>query len=813
MKKFFRSMSQVGTGTLRRTEAATEETVAYQYQPESHTARATRGIAPARRNRLPLVAVCSAAAALLVILGSLMLLTRPGDAPQKKPSAAARDQAQKKEDERTSELDARKPDSKAPEPTPSEDSPETAWAKTDADTKALILDQRFGEAQARYTELGERLHDLEFYSRTEKAVAALKEQAKTAYGEAEARARQLADEHKFAEARDALQPVIDRYGIAEHVEAAKSLLAEIHATEKQAQEDAATTAAIEEHRGRETRYAEALKPAEELVAAWDFHGALAALAKVQFEEKDLAARLEVWRAGAERLADLKARIIAKINAADPPLKKSDLMIRGVGGEVAEAGEDRITAKLPRGKTESLAWQDVGPQAIENLVELAGGANSPDDWLAAAVLALASKDPTSAKKHFEQARSLGAEIGPYLAPLAATAFTEAKELLKADDFGKAVSSLEEIEKKYANVPWFTANKRAFDAAFEHAKARLYEQEAEALFAEAAELYAKQELFDLGALVKKLKKEYADSRAVTDTERKPSFAELERAIENLGQFITVRQDGKEGSFTTIQAAIDAAPPNSLIEIQDEGSYQGPIVVPQAKAGLSIRGQKGSWPIVRMSEPTNELVVILATETSLERLVIARGLPATAKSRPLVVRAGAFRLHSTIIYSEGPAYVSFESGVGTPAEIRDSLLVAATMLTPGFRVAIRNSLFLKDIYGGRVEFGSCTLFQVRFAPEQAGALTDSIVGTIANPAHLDYPIDHCNVSLEAPPRQARNCLSADPQFRDPANLDYQLMPTSPCIGRASDGGDIGCRYTPEMIEMVQKALELRAKGIIKF
>jgi hypothetical protein len=38
-------------------------------------------------------------------------------------------------------------------------------------------------------------------------------------------------------------------------------------------------------------------------------------------------------------------------------------------------------------------------------------------------------------------------------------------------------------------------------------------------------------------------------------------------------------------------------------------------------------------------------------------------------------------------------------------------------------------------------------------------------------------------------------------------------PCIGKASDGGDIGCRYTPEMMEMIQKALELRAKGIIKF
>jgi len=34
-----------------------------------------------------------------------------------------------------------------------------------------------------------------------------------------------------------------------------------------------------------------------------------------------------------------------------------------------------------------------------------------------------------------------------------------------------------------------------------------------------------------------------------------------------------------------------------------------------------------------------------------------------------------------------------------------------------------------------------------------------------------------------------------------------------KASDGGDIGCRYTPEMLEILEKALELRRKGIIKF
>jgi len=29
----------------------------------------------------------------------------------------------------------------------------------------------------------------------------------------------------------------------------------------------------------------------------------------------------------------------------------------------------------------------------------------------------------------------------------------------------------------------------------------------------------------------------------------------------------------------------------------------------------------------------------------------------------------------------------------------------------------------------------------------------------------------------------------------------------------GDIGCRYTPEMVGLCQKALELRRQGILKF
>ena len=126
------------------------------------------------------------------------------------------------------------------------------------------------------------------------------------------------------------------------------------------------------------------------------------------------------------------------------------------------------------------------------------------------------------------------------------------------------------------------------------------------------------------------------------------------------------------------------------------------------------------------------------------------------------------------------------------------------------------------GGCRFQGCTLagnvhFQVEGSNRGAeGKALDCIVSSI----EADDPaveIQHCNV-YGSPPfvnkaRPGKGCVSGNPQFRDPATLDYRLMPTSPCIGKASHGGDIGCRYTPDMIEIIQKALELRAKGIIKF
>ncbi len=78
--------------------------------------------------------------------------------------------------------------------------------------------------------------------------------------------------------------------------------------------------------------------------------------------------------------------------------------------------------------------------------------------------------------------------------------------------------------------------------------------------------------------------------------------------------------------------------------------------------------------------------------------------------------------------------------------------------------------------------------------------------------YDVQHSNVFGKAV-TLGKGSFSGPPQFRDPKAMDYRLKPSSPCRKHASDGGDMGCRYTPEMLEMLKRAFELRKKGIIKF
>jgi hypothetical protein len=560
----------------------------------------------------------------------------------------------------------------------------------------------------------------------------------------------------------------------------------------------------------DVRYADATKSAEELAAAWDFRGAAVELNKVRFEEAELAARLTQRRAELKRMYGLKQKLIAAINAAQSPLKKSSLGIKGLGGDVTKADEAGLTCKLINGKSESLVWSDLGVKALPKLLPLGMDCASPDDWLAAALIALACRDAPMAEKCFEQARSLGANVDRYLTPLAEAAFARAKDLLDKKLFTAVETAIEDLETKYATIPWFRANQKTVRDLRETAKREALDAEAEKLYTSAAESFGRKDLYELKPLVERLKADYGNTRPVADGVRKPSIAEMDKAVAKLGRRITVRLDGK-GHFRSIQAAVKSANVGDLVEIEDNGPYSESVVISSEKSGITLRGKRGAWPLLISMEPNSvvgPLIGVNGPNTTIQQMVLVNlGAPGRTP-QCLSCDAAGVKVARVIAAMPGSHVVWSEAGT----EFDNCLLVGPAGLG---RARLRNSIISSCRLTTACVLQTCTI-QSAGVEQPAAVFSDCVIGDLGNRDRvLGHRMDHCltfgNIASDI--ERGPGCLSANPMFRDPTNLDYRLQPGSPCIGKASDGGDIGCRYTPEMIELCKVALELRRRGIIKF
>ena len=210
-------------------------------------------------------------------------------------------------------------------------------------------------------------------------------------------------------------------------------------------------------------------------------------------------------------------------------------------------------------------------------------------------------------------------------------------------------------------------------------------------------------------------------------------------------------------------------------------------------------------------------------MERIIVTHN---SIVSQSCAVRcSGSLRLQSAIIINRG----QWGGGIGgSGCEVENCLLCAPLASTAQ---AVRNTILIGGAHVGRLDnvlvtgsvhsHHSCNL---RFSTVCQGVhlvggpnvLRDCIVESVSSTTP-NTRIEHCDVFGDPPfvdfAKAGEGCFKVRPHFIDPKNFDYRLMPSSPCIGKASDGGDVGVRYTPEMIEILKVALDLRARGIIKF
>jgi hypothetical protein len=407
------------------------------------------------------------------------------------------------------------------------------------------------------------------------------------------------------------------------------------------------------------------------------------------------------------------------------------------------------------------------------------------------------------------------------PLAEAALARAETLSEQKKFAEAetaLATLAELEQKYRLTDWHKGAAASIESLRAAAARGLKEAEAEKLYAEAVQLYQQKELFDLKPLVDELKSKYAATAPVNDATRKPSYTELEKAVATLGKRLVVRQDGK-GDYKTIQAAIDAAAPNSRIEIEDNGPYYERVTL--NKEGLHLRGKRGRIPLITsFGKPelmNTNLVTVQGANVLLERLALVHAAPTDRVLRCVSIHTGPCRVRSLLVHIPASAEGFWSA---TPVEIENSILLGNlrhSPADPGFRWKSRNCL----VVGGVWCPGSDPMLQFLTVTGEVrldgpGACSDSNLSSAVSYAD-NCRIDTCNVFGTTPfvasARPGKGTFGANPMFRDPGNLDYRLTPGSPCIGKASDGGDIGCRYTPEIVELVKVALELRRRGVIKF
>ncbi|NQT88011.1 serine/threonine protein kinase, partial [bacterium] len=463
-------------------------------------------------------------------------------------------------------------------PTPTHPPWEAALADTGRAVAQLVGSQAFGRALAQYDALEAEHPEPELRVRTGSMREAVLTQAQTAYAALEARATALEATGDFDEARALLRHVVDHYGLDGLTTAATERLAALGRVEKATRDQWAEerrAAAERDERLRLERLSalrkEALHGMRQSLRALDIAAARKHVAGLAPGDATLEQALQ----DIARVAAVKRKLIALVNAPQPRLRTASIGLPGMGGELKKADDRGLEVHRAHGRPETYSWEQLGAAPLLKLAQRATDAKSGEDLLTCGLLASLLGLTNKSGGLFKAATRLGADATPYLTPLVRDDLAAVERLVGEGQFELAAARLKQLEATHRGAPWLAAVRDRVDGARGAVERGMGDAKAEKVYREAVALFEQKRFFELKPFVTRLKDEFPSSQAVTDTKRPVPFARLAQAVDGLGIRLTVGR--RFSDVRTLAEAIEQAKPHSLIELTDTTPYMEAVTIP--------------------------------------------------------------------------------------------------------------------------------------------------------------------------------------------------------------------------------------------
>jgi len=293
----------------------------------------------------------------------------------------------------------------------------------------LVSKERFGAALRRFDPLLRRNPPEEIKQMVLQEKIAITSQAERAYDRVDARAKEKVRARLFEEAKALYQGVVERFGVEPYVSRARGELSVIEPLLRSAARE--RLAAIDEAKYR--FFLTRLEPSLVRLRAWETKGAAREAERLRPEMKaaGIEAHLDAYLADVAQLAELKRRVVERLNG-DKPVVAKQFSLGKVGGRfdplwldarVVRADEEAVEF-LYGGHPATRRWEQFSPDELYRLGQLATDLSDPQAHFLLGLHCYYSGLATTARREFHAAKTAVSDSQWYLKRLEASAQSSA-----------------------------------------------------------------------------------------------------------------------------------------------------------------------------------------------------------------------------------------------------------------------------------------------------------------------------------------------------------------------------------------------------